>query len=212
MHRSASLVIGALAASLILATTTASARNLSLSNSNFRATYSPIELETGGGTPISCLVTMEGSFHSTTIVKSIGALIGYITRSSLARPCTGFGEAWIYNGTEGGLTGNVNSLPWHVTYEGFTGTLPAIGRLKLLAHGLRIAVQAVFGVCLSIYGPNKNYNKSINVKAGGTFGEVSPDETQVIEQESGNCGAVSFRARGSVTVLGSSTPITVTLI
>lgn len=69
---------------------------------------------------------MEGTFHYRTIVKVERSLIGYVTRAIFGRPCTGFGEMWEYNGTEGSLTSNVNSLPWHFTYDGFNGTLPNI--------------------------------------------------------------------------------------
>jgi hypothetical protein len=196
---------------LASAVSVASARNFSVSNQNFRIVYTPLQSETGGGTPINCSVTLEGSFHYRTNAKTIGALTGYITRAQVHRPCSGFGEAWIYNGTEGGLTNNVNSLPWHTTFEGFTGTLPSISTMRLLLSGFRYLVQASFGICLSIYGPNRTQNAIASLNASGVITGVSPD-SQLIAEESGICGSLNYSGNGTVTVLGTSTSITVRLI
>jgi hypothetical protein len=212
MRTSIKLAGAALVAALVFAgtVTAASARNLSISNQNFRVVYTPLIFEIGSGTPINCNVTMEGSFHYRTSSKSIGSLTGYITRAVVSHPCTGFGEAWIYNGIDRALTNNVNSLPWHTTFEGFTGTLPAIASLRLLAIGSRFVIQGVFGVCLSVYGPNSN-NAIATLNASGVITEIHP-ESQAIPQESGTCGTGVFSGRGVVTVLGSTTSITIRLI
>src|SRR5438270_3751470 len=92
---------------------TASAARLSNSSTTFRATWTSAEFSGGFGTP-RCSLTLEGSLHSATIVKTRGSLVGYITRASVG-PCV--------NGSATVLTA---TLPWHVQYDSFTGTLPSI--------------------------------------------------------------------------------------
>src|ERR1700751_1578741 len=117
MTSRARLVLAAvLAASLFgIVVGSASANRLSINETRFRITWARLTFneETAEARDI-CPVTMEGSFHSGTIRKVVGALIGHITRAG-AGVCTG-----------GGLTILRETLPWHVTYEGFFGTLPRI--------------------------------------------------------------------------------------
>jgi hypothetical protein len=88
---------------------------------------------------IACPVTLEGSFHSGTIRKAIGALIGYITRAT-ANPtsCTG-----------GGMTLLRETLPWHIRYRGFQGVLPRIEvvRIDIVDYSMLILFGTV-GACL----------------------------------------------------------------
>lgn len=76
-----------------------------------------------------CRLTLEGSIHSSTINKVARALIGHVNRAELSG-CTG-----------GSATVLTEALPWHITYEGFRGTLPSIERLNvaLLNVSFRIA-------------------------------------------------------------------------
>lgn len=187
----------------------ASATNLSLSNRSFRTVFTPLSFNASVGT-VRCNVTMEGTFHANTLVKRSRALIGYITRAALTRPCSGLGEVFIYNGTEGGLESGLSSLPWHISYEGFSGTLPNIASLITLITGFKFSIRGVFGVCLSIYGPFANTMLNIMVSAG-TVTEVVPDETQIPESF-GNCGAGNFTGRGTFTLLGNTTRVIVRLI
>src|SRR5215207_9545753 len=78
----------------------ASANQLSISSSTYRLTWSTLELASAVGT-IRCPVTIEGSFHSRTVWKVSGSLVGYVTRTALGA-CTG--------GTARVLT---ETLPWH---------------------------------------------------------------------------------------------------
>src|SRR6185436_13652622 len=83
----------ALTAAALLATAvgTAGARNLSISNSNIRADFRPLVFFNGEAR-FSCNVTIEGSFHYRTIVKSRLALVGYITRVTVDEAnCRGAG-------------------------------------------------------------------------------------------------------------------------
>jgi hypothetical protein len=114
----------------------ASARELSLSNQSFRAAFSSVEAAGFGGI-IRCQVTLEGSFHSRTLRKAAGTLIGYITRA-ISGPCSG--------GTTTILT---STLPWHVRYSGFVGALPEITSISSHVIGASFRVRESAGIaCL----------------------------------------------------------------
>jgi hypothetical protein len=144
--------LGALLAALALsaAVTTAQARRLELSNQTFRAVWDPIHrltfLEEGAGVNVACSVTLEGSFHSKTLSKVCGQLVGYVTKATLLHTCNG-GDAFILNGTETLPNGNAtpNTLPWHVRYERFEGTLPNITGVTLQLIGASFLVRIPFG-------------------------------------------------------------------
>src|SRR6185436_11338861 len=107
------------ASALTIAVGTAAAGRLSLNPRTFRATWTGLEFTSAslfGANTLRCPVTIEGSFHSATIQKRPGALIGHVTRATMfSARCTG-----------GTFTVLQNTLPWHVTYEGFAGALPRI--------------------------------------------------------------------------------------
>jgi hypothetical protein len=143
MRRHTKLLLTALTAAIVLASAvgTASARNLSISNQSFLTTWNPLTFSTeaeGGGIRIECRVTLEGSFHYRTIPKILRHLIGYITSANVRRPCTG-GEGFAETRDEG----STETLPWHITYEGFEGRLPAIEGIRLLLRPWFI-IQNVF--------------------------------------------------------------------
>ncbi len=153
LHARASLA--GLAAALVLAVAvgTASGRRLEFSEQHYRAVWSNFVFISEGTGPtfrISCAVTMEGSFHSKTISKVSGLLIGYVTDVEVKRPCSGGGEAWALNGFEvrnGMRVGN--TLPWHESYRSFTGTLPNISGMKtyVVAQAFQIETTAMLA-CL----------------------------------------------------------------
>ncbi len=153
MRTSVKLCFTALTAALLLASAiaTTSARNLSVSNQQFRVTWQELEFAIEIVT-IICHVTLEGSFHYRTIVKRERTLIGYITQVAVRRPCRN-GEAWAANGREAHPRLGVlaNTLPWHVTYEGFAGTLPCITSIFLLLRGARFKIHSFFNT-LGLYG------------------------------------------------------------
>src|SRR5215217_8780056 len=175
MRTSAKLVLTALTAAVVLASaiSTASARNLSVSEQSFRATWAELEFS-GGIITITCRVTLEGSFHTRTIAKVRGSLIGAISRAIVAHPCTS-GEAWMDNGTEAEpLSTAPQKLPFHLTYEGFRGTLPAIETIRLLLSRVSFVIQtSVFTIpCRARYGRAED-NIIGNVTRNTTTGEVT---------------------------------------
>jgi hypothetical protein len=119
-------------------TSIASAGRLSTSSQQLRATFTSLEFEGAFGV-IRCQVTIEGSFHSRTTTKSLGSLVGYITRAVLG-PCSA--------GTATVLT---ETLPWHIRYSGFEGTLPEIGNIRAHVIGTSLRVREPGGgaTCLA---------------------------------------------------------------
>lgn len=117
---------------------TASARRFSSSSQTFRMMFSRLEWENGFVTT-RCPVTLEGSFHAATSAKVSGTLIGYIT--AVPRGTCTVNTVTVLSET----------LPWHVRYTLFEGSLPTISRVTLNVIGFSIkgreAVTEV--VCLS---------------------------------------------------------------
>jgi len=203
------LVLAAMTAAALLASLagSASARNFSVTNRNFRVTWTPlITAEPFGFFTVRCNMTMEGSFHENTIPKVLETLMGYITRAIASHPCTN-GEGWVWNGTEGALTG-ASSLPWHIRYAGFTGTLPSISGIRINLIRPKFSINNA--VCLGTYLPS-THRATINV-----LGDRST--TITLEEESmsaieGNCPSGRFQGVSNrVTLLGTTTAISLSLI
>ena len=128
------LILAAMAATLVMAfaTTTASARNLSLSHGSlWRVVWTPLTFRNGNTTLAQCNVTLEGSFHYTTIAKVAEQLIGYITKAIVDNPGCPSGRATV-------LTQN---LPWHIRYRGFEGSLPSITGVRIGLVGARFRIR-----------------------------------------------------------------------
>jgi len=216
------LAITALLATTALAALvgTASARNLSVSNQSIRVTWRSLEFVGAFGIAVRCPVTLEGTFHARTIAKVERTLIGYITAArSKSESCTN-GRGWAYNGTERleGVT-LPNSLPWHLTYERFTGTLPNIERVAILLSNARFRIQDPFGVlCIYTTGSRGNATGTGTRNAvSGVIdnlvasGSITPDAGS--GESCPNPGRFSSPATdGIITLLGATTKITVTLI
>jgi hypothetical protein len=132
-------LLGAVAAS-------GSARTLSLTTRTFRATFLEMtfrEEAEGGIAEVECPVTLEGSFHSSTIAKVVRTLIGYITRvENIPAACSG-GTAVLLSTT----------LPWHIRYDSFAGTLPNITSVtvQLIDFSFLMRVSTLFGVVECLY-------------------------------------------------------------
>lgn len=201
----------------------ASARNLSISNQSIRAVWAPVTvIIPESALEFTCLMTLEGSFHSSTIAKVNDALIGYITRAIVGHPCAGAGEMWVHNGTEAPL-GNVRatSLPWHMTYRGFTGTLPTITEVRVLLRGIRTTAYWRVGeitLCLANFG---NAEESIvsewKIGAGGRVIAVQFLAQPLVRRETFNMLSCQPNIRWNssatqVTLLNAATPISITLI
>jgi hypothetical protein len=191
---------------LSLAVTAASANKLSISNRNVRIAWNPLVLSnTGlGGINLSCGVTMEGSFHSATIAKTVGALVGFVTRST-AGGCT--------NGT---ATIDQTALPWHVRYGGFEGTLPTITGVTLNISGVRFIAERGGSTCATTTTVSQPGVGIARTGGGGVITGLRMDETRTIPlSREGLCsfaGEGRFAGTGVVTGLGATTTLSVRLI
>ena len=188
---------GLLAAlTMTLVVTAASASRLSLSNRNIRITWTSLDLVSGGSTVEECPLTLEGSFHSATIRKTAGALIGFISRASVG-VCFG--------GTKTILQA---SLPWHITYDSFTGALPRPSGLVLLLHRLNWQATVLGVNCL--YGEDgvERARATLNIEPNGLVTGLTPDPNIALPLLSGSffCPEeINLGETGRVRLLGSTT-------
>lgn len=195
-------VASALLFTFALAATTASANRLSVSNKNFRGAWRALRVAPG---EIECPITLEGSFHSNTISKVIGALAGYVSRATVANAnCTG-----------GHSTALQESLPWHVNYGGFEGSLPNITGLRIGLIGVALQLElSLFGaICLAKSTAERPVSGIARLTAG-RITSLRADETRTIPL-TGECaifGETRFSGEGTFTVLGSTAGLTVRLI
>jgi hypothetical protein len=218
------LSLTALLAALTLASalSTASARSLSTTSQTIRVVWAPLQFG-NGFTQIRCNVTLEGSLHTRTIGKVLNSLIGYITRANVTQSTCrdaigGRANAIPWNGTEVILGATIGqSLPWHITYEGFTGTLPNITGTIVLLRGLRFNLGDELIGCLATYGsPTENVKGTLVESAAHVITGLRPGTERIartaIVSGEGCPESGEFSNEGVVTVLGAATAITVTLI
>jgi hypothetical protein len=210
-------IISACATILTLAVAVggASANRIARNNQFWRAVWTPVTLkENAFGATIRCNMTLEGSFHSRTVSKVVRSLVGYVTRAIGQRPCTG-GEFWIYNGVEVlGATTLPNSLPWHMQYGSFSGTLPNITRIRWRIIGFRKLVSA-FGFASCIYTSKEAEPLIFNAERNTATGEitsVTAEEGVSIVSETAGCPSFRLSGPSTFTLLGTTTKIIVTLV
>lgn len=128
----ATAVLGTLAGS-------GSAGRLSVTSGIWRVTFAALEYSNTVNQTV-CPVTLEGSFHARTTLKMANRLVGYVTRAS-----SGFCSV----GTDRFLT---ETLPWHLRYQSFAGTLPTrITSLMFDIVGLAVRTTGINGTnCLTL--------------------------------------------------------------
>ncbi len=203
----------ALAATTILATTitAAHANRLSFSNQQVRFVWANLEFlnPVVEGT-MRCPLTLEGSFHSRTIPKQRGLLVGYVTRAAVSNPvCTG-GRATILQ----------ELLPWHLTYQSFSGTLPNITNVTLSMIRFGFILDFLGNNCRGLTTIASPFRLIASVGGGGGGGVsgIRIDESATIPLTNGPgglfCSLASgvFRGTGRVTLLGNNNTVSITLI
>jgi hypothetical protein len=206
--RSRLLLAGLAAALMLLSVAAASthARDLSITNRQIRITWGRVTL-TSAEVNISCPLTLEGSFHSSTVHKTIGGLVGYVTRGTIVgSACTG-----------GTVTLNQEALPWHVRYSGFSGFLPRISLVFLSLIGAKVSVTSAGQICITqSTAANPDKARAIINPTTGSVMELRADETAGIPlRGSFFCpflGSGSFAGTGSVTQLATTNVISIRLI
>lgn len=196
----------ALAAALLLAlSVTATAGRLSYSTKEFRIMWSSLTFsESNGGLPITCPVTLEGSFLERTSAKVRDALSARIVRATVAT-CQE-GSATILNA----------SLPWSVTYQSFTGTLPTITGVRYALIGAAFQIEPGLGVvCLARTSSEAPAAGEARRDANGRITSLTTDPSLLIPVTgSFECPRFGiFTGTGEVFVQGSSTTrVTLSLI
>jgi len=194
----------------------ASAHRFSLSpEAGFRVqwqTWMPSIGWEGGQVIVSCPATLEGSFHSRTLVKTAGALIGYITRAvTNEAACSSSGAA------EARLRFLAETLPWHLVYNGFEGSLPNIAavRFNVVGQAIRVSGLSFGSSCLYLSTTTRPMFDGFDLNATTravrnyrTAGEIP------LREGSPFCSETMFMSGNTtnVTVRGGTSSITVTLI
>jgi len=194
-HRGVKFVLAVAAGVLALGVAVASAGRFSISNKGIRITFNAVEF----GEFARCPVTLEGTLHQSTIPKFGGMLIGYITRATTGR-CS-VGSAVFLPET----------LPWHIRYSNFLGSLPRISSLRWLILDVSWQVQQLLP-CLYRAAPESAPGWNIELRlTAGRVEAVVLDETLSIRSR--DCPVeMALRGTGAMSVLASATAITVTLI
>jgi len=208
MQTRAKLALAGLAATLLLALSVgASAGNLSASHGRIRIVWERLVLaSTNEAIPrVTCPVTLEGSFHSATIHKVIGALVGYVSRATIvSSSCTG-----------GTVTIQQEALPWHARYQGFSGSLPEIRGITVATVGAKWRFT-VEGTTCGATSTAANPGLGILNLISGRVTTLTAETNSNIPFEGvfpcESIGRAIFTGAGSVSALGATTSITVRLI
>jgi hypothetical protein len=132
------LLLAAAGATMLLGAlvSTASAGRLEISTKELSMMWRSVEFRLPFATP-RCQVTLDSTLHERTMIKDLGTLMGYITRAILGT-CTG-GTATILTST----------LPWHVRYSDFEGTLPEITSIIVHVIGASFRISGGGFTCLA---------------------------------------------------------------
>ena len=176
-----------------LTSATANANRLSIDDTDFRIAWTEAEdlnFNTGGLT-FECSITLVGSFHSQTIRKVLRALIGSVARVT-------FGDC-----DQGTLT-LIRAPPWHLTYEGFRGTLPNITGGRLLLRGQRFLISKPEVGANCVMPNDDNWAGTANLEGGFSRSfSVEPTPTTPIDDLAGSslcdlAGTMTFSGTGIV--------------
>lgn len=207
MRTRSRLLLAGAAATLLLAAavTSASANNLSFNATRWRQVHTPLTFATAGGMVYRCNVTLEKSLHSSSIRKVVGALIGSVTGATF-NTCAG-----------ANVTVLRETLPWHLRYSGFSGTLPNITGIRTETIGLSFRIQPTGSIaCLARSTTEWPWKEILSVAAGGAVRAVRVDETMSIPLDEMFCafgGEMTFSGTGTLSRAGTTIQdITVRLI
>jgi hypothetical protein len=215
IHPRTALIALTAAVVLAIAASAASANRLSTSERSFLIRWSPLTFSSTAGSSIRCSVTLDGSFHSSTITKTTGLLIGYINGATIAGTSGNGREVVCAGGTATALR---ETFPWHAQYNGFGGTLPRITAINfvLIGESLRVDPEGSFEpACLMRSEAAHPGRGIINLGASGEATGMEADETALIPLSGGfGCGIAEgrFSGRGTIQNAANTANITVRLI
>jgi hypothetical protein len=180
-----------------------------MSSQRFLVIWPLLSFETGAAT-ISCPVTLEGSFHSATVAKISGSLLGNTTNATIRggrAECNETGTARVLSET----------LPWHIRYDRFIGALPNITEIRLQLVGARFMIRTNGGLeCLAGSTARDPAMGYVVRDAGGIARRVRADEGATLPLGGGFlceiAGNANYRGTAEVFVQVSTTRIVVTLV
>jgi hypothetical protein len=207
MHLRAKLLAAALVATVVLGAAVVVALANRLSGGNVlqgRVTWTSMEFVGAGFFTIRCPVTLEGSAHSRTISKVSEALVGYVTSAFIRNEaCTG-----------AHATINGESLPWHVRYAGFTGTLPNIQTITDHVVGAKFTIEFFGSKCQTTTTASSPGVKTGTREFGGVLTGVTLSGTVPMVAAPGtSCAVTTGRLIGTgVPTDQAGARITVTLV
>jgi hypothetical protein len=163
--------VAIVAIALFAAVTTASANRLSIDDQNFTMTWEPLTFVFSEVPLMSCNLTISGSLHSSTILKTNGLLIGHITSASIAGCAEGAAATVL-----------LADLPWHVRYDAFEGTLPRINAvtLEIVGVALRVDPPGAAPICLFRTDAAEPL-RAIAYLNSGTVTEINAIEEEIID-------------------------------
>lgn len=190
---------------LALAVGSASANHLSYSETRFRIIWASLTFsESGGGFPITCPVTLEGSFNARTFTKTREAESGLITSASVNNAGCTEGQATVLTAT----------LPWRVRYQSFTGTLPNILTVRYALIGAAFQIEPGLGViCLARSSESSPAAGEATREAGGNITSLRPDSSLPLPITGTACPSAGiFGGSGEVYVQGTTQRVRLSLI
>jgi hypothetical protein len=214
MRTSGRLLLAGLTGALALAAAvgTASARQLQFSSQTIR-TAMTLRLEAGITATSVCPVTLEGSFHSRIISKLSGDLIGYITSAATEKArCTSQRSLFF---AQPDSTPENESLPWHIRYDSFTGTLPRITGIRLQLIGLKLKILLTSCEFQSSTARPAYLLMTVAAETGRIEAIRFLEESSIPRIPiTGSCPQATaiLAGRELLTVLGTTTSITVSLV
>jgi len=204
------LTLTAATAAVVLgaAVSSAAARRIELSAQRYHHVWPSINITAQFAT-ITCPLTLEGSFHSKTTSKVIGQLVGYVSRVTVGNSSCARGH----------LTALTETLPWHITYEGFGGILPRITEIHLLYIGWAFRFELLGASCLWKTTTTEPAEGWVFIEPnGGQVSQIEPNTSRFIRTSEGCLGGSTLRVQGISEVFaegvetGSSARLTVRLV
>jgi hypothetical protein len=206
MYRRSKLLLAGLAAAAAFSAvvSSASASRISTNERRFRAVWAALQFESAVSA-IDCPLTLEGSFHSSTLAKVSGAVIGSVSRASVPVRCTG-----------GTATISAETLPWRIRYQGFSGLLPRFTRVNVdvIDASLRLDPEGANPACTFRFTTENPARMRAEVESSGVVTGLAVDPEALIYPEGFGCGAFGYSWLGTATFtrLGSTNSLSLTLV
>lgn len=202
---------------LAVSAAAASASRLSVSHRPFRVVWStsaPFDrlnffAASASENYADCDVTLEGSFHSNAIVKNLDALIGHVSRAILGT-CA-------FGGQVRAIAVLGETLPWHVRYGGFSGSLPDEILVTLALVDASFNVRSALGVACLYRSTARDPARFIadGNRSGTPVTELIAWAASAIPLSTGGFGCFStssISGSGRISQLGNTNTITLALI